>query len=183
MLNISRLSEKLRSFSGRSPAPDPSGRTETFDDYLRRVIFPKDRYELRRVIFPSDAHDLVQGEPESQEQEDTLPAGPPLYTFRCHETGQEFMVDANFREAIFYQDKVEWCKPNRLKRYKEASQAGKPVFLALGLGQKGSPPEAVYLVPASQTTYSGLSHGSLGSYAFPPDQPVAPDYLWQLGQR
>jgi hypothetical protein len=54
------------------------------------------------------------------------------------------------------------------------------VFLTLGIGPKGGHPEALYLVPASHTSYSGLRHGSLSSYACSPDQPVASGYLWRI---
>jgi hypothetical protein len=162
---FSRLRDTFSAYPSDKVRPEATERPETFSDYLRRVIFPKEGYELRRVSFSEENQDQV---------------GPPLFTFRCQATGQEFLVDASFREAVFYEDKVEWCKPGRLRRYQEVSRHDKPVFLTLGLGRQEQQPEAVYIIPVSQTTYSGLSHGSLRAYAFPTDQPVAANNLWRL---
>lgn len=178
-----QISDTLRSWSARDRAGAGAlERPETFDDYLRRVIFPKESYELRRVVFPGEGADLgLEPAGKGPEPEETTAGeGPPLYTFRCHATGQEFLVDADFREAVFYPDKVEWCRPGRLKRYQEVSRGGKPVFLTLGLGQRAGQPEALYLVPVSHTSFSGLRHGTLSSYACSPDQAVAAGYLWRI---
>ncbi len=79
-------------FSAGSAGADTSGRGETFNDYLRRVIFPKEQYELRRVVFQSEAFDPAAylGDAVATDEEHIDQNLPPVYTFRCNKTGQEF---------------------------------------------------------------------------------------------
>ena len=104
----------------------------------------------------------------------------PDYKFRCKETSKEFYVEVKFREGAYYKNKVEWCKPYQLKRYKEIDQKEAPVYLTLGLGDKASKPTELFIIPIARIDYCAFYDSFLDKYSFYVEKPVFSSYLWKL---
>lgn len=74
--------------------------------------------------------------------------------FRDKRTGEEFWIEAKYRNSLFKNKKVQFvceiCKPWQLNRYKEVEKStGKKVYICLGIGDDPRFPETVHLISVS----------------------------------
>ena len=163
-----KISKVAKAAMDEALKPESFSKGKDFENYVRKYIFPADRYELihKTHSYTENKNDYI---------ESTL---KPDFLFRCIETGKEFYVEAKFR-SNFYDDKVEWTYPKQLKRYQEINKK-KPVFLCLGLYGKPKDPEEIYIIPMSKLKYTGLFESFLMEFDFYPKKPVFSSYLWKL---
>ena len=140
---------------------------ETFEDFLRRVIFPAPHYALEAMT-----HDY------SVNREDFVESSiMPDFRFRDRASGRTFYVEAKYR-ARFYHGGVDWCQQYQLQRYLDIDLTT-PVLIAIGLGGTPASPEYVFLFPVGGVRYTHLFPSFLRSYEIPRDC-VAPDRLHEL---
>jgi len=143
---------------------------EAFEDYVRKVVFPSDYYKLinRTHNYSTNNEDYV---------ENSL---LPDFELECLDTNRRFHVEVKYRKGVFNnQDKLEWCKPFQLRRYKEIDKR-QPVFLVLGIGHNPKNPDEVFVIPMSKIGFTGFYDSFLDNYSFYLDKPVFPNYLWKL---
>jgi hypothetical protein len=138
---------------------------DEFEQYVRKHLFPKERYDLvhRTHDYEANKNDFVQT------------SNGPDFRFRSIRSGREFLVEVKYRSRL-YQGAVEWCKPYQLRRYKTNDQTV-PVFVAIGLGGIPDSPGHVYIVPVRHIRYRRLFPSFLRRYEVPPDQYVNVDRI------
>lgn len=164
------LNRVIKAVSAEISKPESFSKGETFEDYVRQYMFPKEKYDLihKTHNYNSNKGDFV---------ETTL---YPDFKLRCKETGKEFFVEAKFREGVYYQNKIEWCKPYQLKRYQEINKKECPVFIAFGIGDNPKRPSEVFVIPVSKADYTAFFDSFLNKYSFHLEKPVFNSYLWKL---
>ena len=167
---LNALGKGIKTIVEEIQKPESFSKGEAFEEYLRKHTFPKDRYKLihRTHNYQSNKEDFADS------------SLYPDYKFQCIETGKVFFVEAKFREGRYYQNKIEWCKPYQLKRYKQIDLHESPVFLALGIGDAASKPEEIFLIPLKKIEYCAFFDSFLNKYSFYPDKPVFASHLWKL---
>ena len=144
---------------------------EDFENYVRETIFPKDSYKLlnRTHNYQTNKSDFVDN------------SLMPDFELQCLETKQKFYVEVKFRQGVYsHKDKIEWCKPYQLKRYKSIDK-DKKVFLALGIGDNPKKPKEVFVIPLSSINFCDFYDSFLDRYSFYLDKSIFPSYLWKLG--
>ena len=131
---------------------------DEFEQYVRKYLFPKERYDLVRRTHDYNANktDFVESSKE------------PDYRFRSRRSGREFWVEAKYRSQL-HKGAVEWCKPYQLERYKAIDRAV-PVFVAIGLGGQPESPLHVYIVPLKDVRYTRLFPSFLRNYEVAADK-------------
>ncbi len=165
---LKKITKVTKAAINEALKPESFDKGDEFENYIRQVIFPSDRYELIHKT-----HSYIENKKDYIES-----SLYPDFLFRCKETDKEFYVEAKFR-SNFYKDKVEWAKPYQLKRYKEIDNK-KPVFLCLGLQGKPNKPESIFIIPMQDLKYTGLYESFLRNYKFYNNKPVFSSYLWRL---
>lgn len=169
---LKKIGRVIQAATNELTKPESFAKGEEFEQYVRDVVFPKDKYEL---IHRSHSH--------SENKEDYVGTSLlPDFGFKCIETGRMFYVEVKFREGVYFKNKIEWCKPYQLKRYKKLDEGEHPVFLALGLGKKSSKPEEIFIIPLSKVEYTGFYDSFLDRYSFYVGKPVFSSFLWKLTQ-
>ena len=168
---LDRLLKISKAALNEALKPESFYKGEEFENYVRKYIFPSDRYELlhRTHSYTDNKKDYI---------ESTL---YPDFLFRCKRTGREFFVEAKFRSRL-YDNYVEWTYPSQLKRYHEIDSQT-PVFLCLGLYGKPKNPEFIFVIPVSKIKYTKLYPSFLEKFEFYPKKPIFNDYLWRLLER
>jgi len=154
--------------------PESFVKGEEFEEYVRKYIFPSDRYELihRTHSYNDNKGDYI---------ESTL---YPDFLFRCKDTGKKFYVEAKFRSGDYdefdneYSD-IKWTYPKQLKRYQEINKQT-PVFLCLGVGGKAKDPERIHIIPMKRLKYIELYDSFLMDHEFYRKKPVFSGYLWKI---
>lgn len=164
------LAKGFKAISEEMQKPESFSKGEEFEDYLRKYTFPKDRYDLihKTHTYQTNKEDF---------SESSL---YPDYKFRCKETSKEFYVEAKFREGKYYQNKIEWCKPFQLKRYKEIDKTEAPVFLALGIGDSPNKLGEIFIIPLAKIEFNAFYDSFLGKYSFYVGKPIFAKHLWKL---
>ncbi len=165
---IKKFTKAIISAANELSKPETYIKGEEFEEYVRKYIFPNDRYELIHKT-----HSYIDNKKEYIGS-----SVYPDFLFRCRKTGRKFYVEAKFRSG-FYGDKVVWAKPYQLKRYQEINEKT-PVFVCLGLGGKPKDPYYVFIIPISKLPYTGLYESFLEKFEFYTKKPVFPEYLWGL---
>jgi hypothetical protein len=167
---LNAISKGIKTITDELQKPDSFRKGEQFEEYIRKYVFPQDRYKLihKTHSYQSNKEDFAES------------SLLPDYKFKCLETEREFFVEVKFREGVYHQNKIEWCKPFQLKRYREIDRKGSPVFLALGLGDDPRSPEELFIIPVAKTEYCALYDSFLDKYKFHLQKPVFSGYLWKL---
>lgn len=166
-----KLQRIVHSASQEWSKPESFAKGEAFEKYLIDYTFPKKDYELvyRTSSFIENKSNYASA------------SKLPDFLFKCRKTGKSFYVEAKFRNGYYWKDnKLEWTYPSQLARYKEVDLRDAPVFIALGIGDKGSSPDYLFLIPLNKVNYCGLYESTLTKYEFFLDRPVFSTYLWKL---
>ena len=144
---------------------------EEFENYVRTILFPEGKYALlnRTHNYHTNKADFVASSLK------------PDFEFQCIDTNRKFHVEVKFRDGTYNQyDKIEWCKPYQLKRYRAINKTQK-VFIALGIGERPYKPEEVFIIPLDSINFCDFYDSFLNKYSFPYiDKPVFSSYLWRL---
>lgn len=151
---IKRLVNALIAFIKELFKPIAFLKGEDFEKCLRRKVFTKANFEL--VMKTHDFHENNKDYVESSLY--------PDYLFRDKKSGNEFFVEAKYREHL-YQGKVNWCKEYQFRRYLKLSKDVR-VIIAIGLGGRPDNPKQIFLVPLDKIEYSGLYPKFLAEYEF-----------------
>lgn len=140
--------------------PESFVKGDKFESYIRDHLFVKDRYDLiqRTHDYTTNKGDFVENTKE------------PDFKFRCIKTKQEFFVEAKYR-SNYYDNKIEWCKPFQLKRYKEMSK-NTPVFVTIGVGNESGSPGQIFFIPLKDIKYTKLFRSFLKDYEVPVKSPI-----------
>jgi len=73
-----------------------------------------------------------------------------LLEFNLKDESALFSVECKWR-SLYYKKGIEFCSIDQLQRYKEYELEHKiPVFIAIGVGGKGTCPEDLFIVPVSK---------------------------------
>lgn len=168
---LKRLEKGLRAFSDEVSKPQSHADGEAFEDYVRKVNFPSDRYKLlhRSHSYTTNNRDYVESSLK------------PDFLFEDLENNKKFYVEVKWRAGYYNsEDKIEWCKPYQLKRYKEIDKNEHKVFILLGIGENSDDPEQITLFPLSSCNFCALYDSFFDKYLFYPGKPVFSNYLWSL---
>lgn len=144
---------------------------EAFEEYVRKVLFPKTDYDLvhRTQDYNTNKGDYVESSLK------------PDFLLRDKKTGKEFYVEVKWRKGVYNrQNKIEWCNENQLRRYKAIDKREKKVFVILGFGDKAYNPLEIIIFPISACNYIALYDSFLNKYSFYLNKSVFPEYLWKL---
>jgi hypothetical protein len=117
---------------------------ETFENYVREVLFPKENYKLleRTHSYESNKKDFVAS------------SCKPDFTFLQKDNNFEFYVEAKYRSTVFF-EKVKWCEHYQFKRYNQYAEE-KPVFIVIGYGGTPNNPDIVYIENIENIKYTEL---------------------------
>jgi hypothetical protein len=145
-------------YSRELSKPETHVAGDEFERYVRKYLFPKERYDLvhRTHDYGANKGDFVETSKE------------PDFRFRSKRSGREFSVEVKYRSGL-HQGAVEWCKPYQLERYKTIDKA-KSVYAAIGLGGLPGSPAHVYIVPVRDIRYTRLFPSFLRGYEVRADQ-------------
>lgn len=136
------IEELFEDIPGKSEWPEIKGtRFESFDS---KEIFIDKLFDLVEITRDFDSN-LERFEERSMN---------PDFCFRDKRTGEEFWIEAKYRNGLFKNKKgqfvCEICKPWQLNRYKEVEKStGKKVYICLGIGEDPRLPETIHLIPVS----------------------------------
>ena len=127
---------------------------------LELHIFTKDKFDILHKThdYATNKDDYIENTKE------------PDFKFRAIKSGKEFWVEAKYR-SIYYEDRVDCCKPFQLKRYKEIDKQ-LPVYITLGVGGEAGSPDQVFLIPIKDIKYSKLFRSFLRNYEVPNDKAI-----------
>jgi len=160
--NVASEREPLSPYESDEETPEGFIKGEAFEKYIRNHLFIKDKFKIlhRSHDYATNKNDYIDD------------SKLPDFKFREKRTGKEFWVEAKYR-STYYEDKVEWCKPFQLKRYKEIDEE-LPVYITLGLGGEPDSPDQVFLIPLKDipSSYTKLFRSFLRPYAVPKDKPI-----------
>ena len=134
--------EMFEDIIGKSERPEIKG--GRFESFVSEEIFNDILFDL--IEMTRDFHSNSERFEERSVN--------PDFRFRDRRTGEEFWIEAKYRNGLFKnekgQDVCEICKPWQLTRYKEVEKStGKKVYICLGLGADPRCPETVHLIPIS----------------------------------
>lgn len=87
-----------------------------------------------------------------------------LLEFKLREKRSELSVECKWRKS-YYKNGVEFAKKEQVERYKEfQKERNIPVFIAIGIGGKGTEPEQLYIIPLKEIENNFLSMNELKKY-------------------
>ena len=87
-----------------------------------------------------------------------------LLEFSIRQKSSELSVECKWRKS-YYKNGVELAKKEQLERYKEfQKERNIPVFIAIGIGGKGTEPEQLYIIPLQEITTNFLSMNELKKF-------------------
>ncbi|MDC8003962.1 hypothetical protein POV27_07850 [Aureisphaera galaxeae] len=168
---LRRMENGIRALKKEITKPDSFSKGEEFEEYVRKVLFPQARFQLidKTHGYNTNREDFVESSLK------------PDFKFRDTKNGQEFYVEAKWRNGSYNRDnKLQWCNKNQLRRYKDIDQYESKVFVVLGLGNSPKRPEEVVLFPMSSCNFNSLYDSFLSKYSFYLGRPVFSGYLWNL---
>lgn len=127
---------------------------DDFEAFLRKRIYTYPQYELvmKTHSYHSNKGDYIEM------------TKYPDYLFRDSD-GVEFYVEAKYRATTF-KEKLAWCKPYQLERYKQIAQT-KKVFIAIGLGGRPKYPKRLFILPLEKVNYPALYESEYLPYERP----------------
>ena len=160
--NVASEREPLSPYERDDDTPESFIKGEKFENYIRNYLFPKGKFKM---LHRTPSYAINKNDYSSEDSE------KPDFKFRA-KTGKEFFVEAKYRSR-YYEDKVEWCKPFQLKRYKEIDEE-LPVYITLGVEGEAGSPDQVFLIPVKNipSSYTKLFRSFLRNYAVPKDKPI-----------
>ncbi len=79
------------------------------------------------------------------------------------ESGDVFGVECKYR-ASHYLGRLPWAKEYQIRKYGRYREAGKPLFIVIGLGGTPGKPGCMYCVPAWQAAHTMLDADRLKRY-------------------
>jgi len=143
----------LEDVTGKSKRPEIKG--SRFESFVSNQIFTDMLFDLVEMTRDFDSN-------KERFEERSM---NPDFLFRDKRTGEEFWVEAKYRNGLFKNNKgqlvCEICKPWQLDRYKEVEKTtGKKVYICLGIGEDPKYPEAIHLIPVSDA-YPQMFSGKL----------------------
>ncbi|MDC8000113.1 hypothetical protein POV26_03625 [Aequorivita todarodis] len=168
---LKKITKGITAFKNEVNKPNSFIKGEAFEEYVRKYIFPKSDYDLvhRTHDYNANNGDYIESSLK------------PDFKFRDKKNGKEFYVEVKWRMGIYNREnKIEWCNPKQLKRYKAIDKNESAVFIVLGFGDKATKPKEIVLFPVSGCHYTGLYDSFLDRYLFYVNKPVFSGYLWKL---
>jgi len=165
---FSSLSKAAQTFVEDLNTPESFKKGQKFEDYVRNVIFTRDRYKLlsRTHSYDQNHKDYV------------LESLNPDFKFECVKTKKQFHVEAKFR-SWFYNGGLEIFSNDQFKRLKELNKK-EDVFVAIGIDNEPDYPTYVCLVPMKDIKSRFLSEEFLEDYDIASNVSISPKRLWQL---
>jgi len=165
---MSRLIRGLKSLARELVKPDSYAKGQDFEEYVRKWIFQKDKYEVvhRTHDYSDNKEDYI---------EDSL---NPDFCFRDKSNKKEFYVEAKFRSS-YWKDAIEWTYSDQFKRYNDADQK-RPVIIIIGVGGSPKMPEDIFIFPVKAVKYTKLFRSTLRPFDHQPDSALYPRDLWNM---
>lgn len=138
------LGELFEDVTGKAKRPEIKG--SRFESFVSNEIFTDKLFDLVEMTRDFDSN-------SERFEERSM---NPDFLFRDKRTGEEFWVEAKYRNGLFKNKRgqmvCEICKPWQLDRYKEVEKvSGKKVYVCLGIGEDPRYPETVHLIPVSNS--------------------------------
>lgn len=136
------IGELFEDIPGKSEWPEIKG--TRFESFVSKEIFIDKLFDLVEMTRDFDSN-------SERFEERSM---NPDFCFRDKRTGDEFWIEAKYRNGLFKNKKgqfvCEICKPWQLNRYKEVEKStGKKVYICLGIGEDPRLPETIHLIPVS----------------------------------
>jgi hypothetical protein len=128
---------------------------QAFEDYVKNVIFPKDKYDL---IHQTHSFDL-------NKQRFIEESKNPDFIFRCRESKQEFHIEAKWRSGFDSSKKMKILEHHQLQHYKKIESLEKPVFLIIGFEGSPSNPRNLSLIPLKKIKFTDVYWSFLNSFS------------------
>ncbi|MFC1909448.1 hypothetical protein ACFLXD_06350 [Chloroflexota bacterium] len=131
--------------------PDTFRKGEEFESYVRKYLFPKDKYNTlqRTHNYVGNKDDFVDNTKE------------PDFKFKSA-SGVTFFLEAKYRSKPF-KGAIEWCKPYQLRRYHGINQHTL-IYVVIGVGQKPNNPAQLFFIPLKDIKYTKLFPSFLQPY-------------------
>jgi hypothetical protein len=102
--------------------------------------------------------------------------GPDLI-LRYVPTGEKFCVECKFRSSLT-EGKLEWSKPQQLKRYQEYALKHKlPFFIVIGFGGNAKHPHRMFCLPLEEAKYPALFPSIFEKFERNPES----NFFWKNG--
>lgn len=87
-----------------------------------------------------------------------------LLEFKLRQKISELSIECKWRKN-YYKNGVEFAKKEQFERYKAfQKERNIPVFIAIGIGGKGTEPEQLYIIPLQEITTNFLTMNELKKY-------------------
>lgn len=136
--------------------PESYIKGDDFESCVRKYVYPKEEYDL-----------IVKTHDFNENKKDYVEASTyPDFLFRRKSDGEEFWVEAKYRENL-YKSQVKWCEKYQLDRYRRFHEAEeKTVIVAIGFGGRAKNPKQIFLVPLEEIQYTGLYLSSIKQYEY-----------------
>lgn len=162
---MSLLSRCVKAIREEIATPEGFVKGNEFEEYVREHLFPKDKYILlhRTHDYKSNKGDYIE---ETKE---------PDFMFRAIKSRREFYVEAKYR-SNYFKGAIEWCKPYQLRRYKELNH-NTPLYVVIGVGERPSAPEHVFLMSVGNIKYATLFRSYLTAYEVQSGRPIEENLL------
>jgi hypothetical protein len=125
-------------------APEKCVCSDEFEDFIRKRLFPMNKYDL--MVKPGDGTAEGHGIVEQTKE--------PRFRFKSRENGLEFFVDARYTYT-FAKSMIEWCRQNDLIWYQEIDNKV-PVYIMVGHGPQPAAPRQVYFFPVRNVRFNKL---------------------------
>ncbi len=146
------LAQNIQPMGADVNQPDKCVISDEFERFIRKRLFPLNKYDLV----------LKTADPTAEKKVPAEYSKEPHFKLKSRDNGLEFFVDAKY---IFSNTNsmVEWCKQYELKRYQELDQKT-PVYIVIGNGPSPAAPRQVYFFPVRNVRFNKLLRTSIEKY-------------------
>lgn len=148
------------------------GSVEKGDDFEKYVVDMFDEHYFSVVEWTSD----ISRKHDRFVESDTNPDLVMRYDYKNR--NERFCIECKFRSNL-YQNKLNWSKPDQIKRYRNyAKEKNLPFFVVIGLGGDPLYPERLFCIPLKEAKYPALYPSVFEKFERDPEK----NFFWKAGE-
>jgi hypothetical protein len=132
--------------------PDICVKSGVFESFIRKRLFPDNKYEL--LSNNNDTSAEINDIPEI--------VSKFYYQFKSRESGREFYIVARYLASITNVS-IEWCRIPELNKYREMD-TNLPVYITIGFGPQPAAPRHVIMFPVKNVRFNKVLHSYIEKY-------------------
>jgi hypothetical protein len=132
--------------------PDICVKSAAFEGFIKKRLFPTNKYELMSDNHVSD--DEPNEYPELISQS--------FYQFKSRESGREFYVVARYLTGVS-RPSIEWCKDTEFQEYQLMDNT-LPVYIIIGFGFHPAAPRQLVMFPLKNMRFNKVLLFNLEKY-------------------